>query len=98
MDQDSAHIVAASKVPTLKPGEFELWRIRIEQYIQVIDYALWESHREWCNLAKNTNGRKCYDSDAWNGYSKRKPKTTKPSTGWKRQSQSEAKVSQKSAT
>ncbi|GKA01335.1 zinc finger, CCHC-type containing protein [Tanacetum coccineum] len=27
-----------------------------------------------------------------NGYSKRKPKTTKPSTGWKRQSQSEAKV------
>ncbi|GKB24227.1 hypothetical protein Tco_0863628 [Tanacetum coccineum] len=36
----------------------------------------------------------------WNGYSKRKPKTTKLSTGWKRQSQSEAKVSQsqKSAT
>ncbi|GJZ05632.1 hypothetical protein Tco_0539425 [Tanacetum coccineum] len=36
----------------------------------------------------------------WNGYSKRKPKMTKPSTGWKRQSQSEAKVSQsqKSAT
>ncbi|GJY25738.1 hypothetical protein Tco_0400464, partial [Tanacetum coccineum] len=27
----------------------------------------------------------------WNGYSKRKPKMTKPSTGWKRQSQSEAK-------
>ncbi|GKA65756.1 putative ribonuclease H-like domain-containing protein [Tanacetum coccineum] len=38
--------------------------------------------------------------EEWNGYSKRKPKTTKPSTGWKRQSQSEAKVSQsqKSAT
>ncbi|GJT15736.1 hypothetical protein Tco_0874442 [Tanacetum coccineum] len=42
MDQDSAHIVAASKVPMLKPGEFELWRMRIEQYIQMIDYALWE--------------------------------------------------------
>ncbi|GKF85239.1 hypothetical protein Tco_0250137, partial [Tanacetum coccineum] len=27
----------------------------------------------------------------WNGYSKRKPKTTKPSTGWKSQSQSKAK-------
>ncbi|GJX69977.1 hypothetical protein Tco_0307148, partial [Tanacetum coccineum] len=26
----------------LKPGEFELWRMRIEQYIQMIDYALWE--------------------------------------------------------
>ncbi|GJZ91847.1 hypothetical protein Tco_0663912 [Tanacetum coccineum] len=42
MDQDSAHIVAASKVPMLKPVEFELWRIRIEQYIQMMDYALWE--------------------------------------------------------
>ncbi|GJX06494.1 zinc finger, CCHC-type containing protein [Tanacetum coccineum] len=40
MDQDSAHMVAASKVPMLKPGEFELWRMRIEQYIQMIDYAL----------------------------------------------------------
>ncbi|GKD28679.1 hypothetical protein Tco_1239457 [Tanacetum coccineum] len=35
-------MVAASKVPMLKPGEFELWRMRIEQYIQMIDYALWE--------------------------------------------------------
>ncbi|GKB36953.1 retrovirus-related pol polyprotein from transposon TNT 1-94, partial [Tanacetum coccineum] len=42
MDQDSAHIVAASKVPMLKPGEYEIWRMRIEQYIQMIDYALWE--------------------------------------------------------
>ncbi|GKC99085.1 hypothetical protein Tco_1169360, partial [Tanacetum coccineum] len=42
MDQDSAYMVAASKVPMLKPGEFELWRMMIEQYIQMIDYALWE--------------------------------------------------------
>ncbi|GJX13287.1 MAK10-like protein [Tanacetum coccineum] len=42
MDQDSAHIVAASKVPMLKPSEFELKRMRIEQYIQMIDYVLWE--------------------------------------------------------
>nr|GEX75999.1 reverse transcriptase domain-containing protein [Tanacetum cinerariifolium] len=28
---DAAHINAASKVPMLKPGEFELWRMRIEQ-------------------------------------------------------------------
>ncbi|GKE12195.1 hypothetical protein Tco_1415746, partial [Tanacetum coccineum] len=42
MDQDSAHMVAASKVPMLKPGEYEIWRMRIEQYIQMIDYALWE--------------------------------------------------------
>nr|GEV42423.1 reverse transcriptase domain-containing protein [Tanacetum cinerariifolium] len=42
MDQDSAHMVAASKVPMLKPGEFEIWRMRIEQYIQMMDYALFE--------------------------------------------------------
>ncbi|GJV40870.1 hypothetical protein Tco_1419310 [Tanacetum coccineum] len=42
MDQDSAHIVVASKVPMLKPGEFKLWWMRIEQYTQMIDYALWE--------------------------------------------------------
>ncbi|GJY08938.1 hypothetical protein Tco_0377123 [Tanacetum coccineum] len=42
MDQDSAHMVAASKVLMLKPGEYELWRMRMEQYIQMIDYSLWE--------------------------------------------------------
>ncbi|GKE47972.1 ribonuclease H-like domain-containing protein [Tanacetum coccineum] len=42
MDSESAHMVAASKVPMLKPGEFEIWRMRIEQYIQMIDYSLWE--------------------------------------------------------
>ncbi|GJX99543.1 putative ribonuclease H-like domain-containing protein [Tanacetum coccineum] len=42
MDQDSVHMVASSKVLMLKPGEYELWRIRMEQYIQMIDYSLWE--------------------------------------------------------
>nr|GEU55130.1 ribonuclease H-like domain-containing protein [Tanacetum cinerariifolium] len=42
MDQDAAHMMAASKVPMLKPREFEIWRMRIEQYIQMIDYSLWE--------------------------------------------------------
>ncbi|GJT37369.1 hypothetical protein Tco_0937234 [Tanacetum coccineum] len=35
-------MVAASKVPMLKPGEYEIWRMRMEQYIQMIDYSLWE--------------------------------------------------------
>ncbi|GKA37088.1 hypothetical protein Tco_0723653 [Tanacetum coccineum] len=42
MDQDSTHMVAASKEPILKPGEYELWRMRMEQYIKMIDYSLWE--------------------------------------------------------
>nr|GEV51334.1 putative ribonuclease H-like domain-containing protein [Tanacetum cinerariifolium] len=41
MDPDSAHIVAASKVSMLKPGEFDNLSMRIEQYIQTIDYTLW---------------------------------------------------------
>nr|GEX39321.1 retrovirus-related Pol polyprotein from transposon TNT 1-94 [Tanacetum cinerariifolium] len=35
-------MVATSKVPMLKPGEYELWRMRMEQYIQLVDYYLWE--------------------------------------------------------
>ncbi|GKD34948.1 hypothetical protein Tco_1250457 [Tanacetum coccineum] len=54
MDQDSAHIVAASKVPMLKPGEYEIWRMRIEQYIQMIDYALWEVIENGATLPKTT--------------------------------------------
>nr|GEW22047.1 hypothetical protein [Tanacetum cinerariifolium] len=42
MDQDSVHMVAASKVPMLKPGEYKLWRKKMEQYIQMVDYSLWE--------------------------------------------------------
>ncbi|GKA85259.1 hypothetical protein Tco_0806913 [Tanacetum coccineum] len=42
MDQDSIHMVAALKVPMLKPGEYKLWRMRMEEYIQMIDYSLWE--------------------------------------------------------
>ncbi|GJX82740.1 hypothetical protein Tco_0332221 [Tanacetum coccineum] len=40
--RNSVHMVAASKVPMLKPSEYELWRMRMEQYIQMIDYSLWE--------------------------------------------------------
>ncbi|GJW74067.1 putative ribonuclease H-like domain-containing protein [Tanacetum coccineum] len=36
----------------LKPGEFELWRMRIEQYIQMIDYAPWEVIKNGATLPK----------------------------------------------
>ncbi|GJZ16033.1 MAK10-like protein [Tanacetum coccineum] len=56
MDQDYAYMVAASKVPMLKPGEYEIWKMRIEQYIQMIDYALWEviENGLLCNFPKKT--------------------------------------------
>ncbi|GJX68971.1 hypothetical protein Tco_0304698 [Tanacetum coccineum] len=54
MDQDSANMMAASKVPMLKPGEYEIWRMRIEQYIQMIDYAQWEVIKNGATLSKTT--------------------------------------------
>ncbi|GJZ75344.1 hypothetical protein Tco_0639809 [Tanacetum coccineum] len=48
MDQDITHMMVASKVSMLKPGEYELWRMRMEQYIQMIDYSL-------CKVIENGN-------------------------------------------
>ncbi|GKE62860.1 hypothetical protein Tco_1513227, partial [Tanacetum coccineum] len=38
----SAPMVAAAKLLVLNLGEFELWKIRIEQYFLMTDYDLWE--------------------------------------------------------
>ncbi|KAI3673628.1 hypothetical protein L6452_39752 [Arctium lappa] len=31
-----------SKVPMLKPSEFDMWKIRIRQYILLTDYSMWD--------------------------------------------------------
>ncbi|GKE25838.1 hypothetical protein Tco_1441222, partial [Tanacetum coccineum] len=40
--EEKVLMVAAAKLPVLNPNEFELWKIRIEQYCLMTDYALWE--------------------------------------------------------
>nr|GEU44007.1 hypothetical protein [Tanacetum cinerariifolium] len=35
-------VVAAAKLLILNPNEFDLWKIRIEQYFLMTDYSLWE--------------------------------------------------------
>nr|GEZ13286.1 reverse transcriptase domain-containing protein [Tanacetum cinerariifolium] len=35
-------VVSAAKLPTLNPNEFDLWKMRIEQYFLMTDYSLWE--------------------------------------------------------
>ncbi|GJW19209.1 putative ribonuclease H-like domain-containing protein [Tanacetum coccineum] len=42
MEFESAHSNTTAKLPILKLGEYEMWVIRIKQYFQVQDYALWE--------------------------------------------------------
>nr|GEX41383.1 retrovirus-related Pol polyprotein from transposon TNT 1-94 [Tanacetum cinerariifolium] len=42
MDSLSLQVVSAAKMPILNPNEFDLWKIRIEQYFLMTDYSLWE--------------------------------------------------------
>nr|GEX74987.1 ribonuclease H-like domain-containing protein [Tanacetum cinerariifolium] len=42
MDSLSPHVVSATKLPILNPNEFDLWKMRIEQYFLMTDYSLWE--------------------------------------------------------
>nr|GEU30946.1 hypothetical protein [Tanacetum cinerariifolium] len=42
MDSLSPQVVFAAKLPILNPNEFDLWKIRIEQYFLMTDYSLWE--------------------------------------------------------
>ncbi|GKB27409.1 putative ribonuclease H-like domain-containing protein [Tanacetum coccineum] len=42
MEFESTHSNTTAKLPILKLGEYEMWVIRIKQYFQVQDYALWE--------------------------------------------------------
>ncbi|GJU71416.1 hypothetical protein Tco_1262821 [Tanacetum coccineum] len=42
MDLETTQTNAAAKLPLLKQGEYETWRLRIEQYFQIQDYALWD--------------------------------------------------------
>nr|GFB93796.1 ribonuclease H-like domain-containing protein [Tanacetum cinerariifolium] len=35
-------VVSAAKLPILNPNEFDLWKMRIEEYFLMTDYSLWE--------------------------------------------------------
>nr|GEU31177.1 putative ribonuclease H-like domain-containing protein [Tanacetum cinerariifolium] len=38
----SPQVVSAAKLPILNPNEFDIWKMRIEQYFLMTDYSLWE--------------------------------------------------------
>nr|GFA05773.1 ribonuclease H-like domain-containing protein [Tanacetum cinerariifolium] len=42
MDSLSPQVVSTAKLPILNPNEFDLWKMRLEQYFLMIDYSLWE--------------------------------------------------------
>nr|GEZ25512.1 hypothetical protein [Tanacetum cinerariifolium] len=45
-------VVAAAKLPILNPNEFDLWKMRIEQYFLMTYYSLWEVILNEQRLAK----------------------------------------------
>ncbi|GKC34650.1 hypothetical protein Tco_1047034 [Tanacetum coccineum] len=40
MDSQSTQTI---KLPILQPGEYDLWKMRMEKYLQYNDYTLWET-------------------------------------------------------
>nr|GEW94129.1 hypothetical protein [Tanacetum cinerariifolium] len=42
MDSLSPQVVSAAKLLILNPNEFDLWKMRIEQYFLMTNYCLWE--------------------------------------------------------
>ncbi|GJY19133.1 hypothetical protein Tco_0390624 [Tanacetum coccineum] len=46
IDLETAQTTTTAKLPILKQGEYDMWRLRIEQYFQVQDYALWDVQKK----------------------------------------------------
>ncbi|GJZ75082.1 hypothetical protein Tco_0639547 [Tanacetum coccineum] len=42
MDLETTQNNAIAKFPLSKQGDYDIWKLRIEQYFQVQDYALWD--------------------------------------------------------
>nr|GEU52533.1 hypothetical protein [Tanacetum cinerariifolium] len=42
MESLSPQVVSAAKLPILNPNDFDLWKMRIEQYFLMTVYSLWE--------------------------------------------------------
>nr|GEV96277.1 hypothetical protein [Tanacetum cinerariifolium] len=41
-DSQSTLVVSAAKLPILNSNEFDLWKMRIEQYFLMTDYSMWK--------------------------------------------------------
>ncbi|KAL6579569.1 hypothetical protein OROMI_009785 [Orobanche minor] len=42
MEMESSSSNTMAKLPILKQGEFEMWKLRIKSFFMMMDYALWE--------------------------------------------------------
>nr|GEU55217.1 hypothetical protein [Tanacetum cinerariifolium] len=56
MESLNPQMVDVAKLPILNPNEFDLWKIRIEQYFLRIDYSLWEDAKSLMEAIKKRFG------------------------------------------
>ncbi|GKA08946.1 retrovirus-related pol polyprotein from transposon TNT 1-94 [Tanacetum coccineum] len=57
MEFESNKKCTTAKLPILKMGKYEMWVIRIKQYFQIQDYALWEmieNGNSWVSVPQTT--------------------------------------------
>ncbi|GJU27211.1 ribonuclease H-like domain-containing protein [Tanacetum coccineum] len=54
MDLETAQITTTAKLPILKQGEYDMWRLRIEQYFQVALWYVIENGNTFKPVAKTT--------------------------------------------
>ncbi|GJT37766.1 retrovirus-related pol polyprotein from transposon TNT 1-94 [Tanacetum coccineum] len=57
MELESTNSGPTAKLPILKLGEYKMWAIRIKQYFQIQDYALWEvieNGDSWVSISQTT--------------------------------------------
>lgn len=54
---NETHMVTASKVPMLKQGKYELWKMRIRQYMWMLDYNMWNVVMNGDQLPKMLDGK-----------------------------------------
>nr|GEW11599.1 hypothetical protein [Tanacetum cinerariifolium] len=52
MESLNPQVVADAKLPILNPNEFDIWKMRIEQYFLMTDYSLWDVILNEQRLAK----------------------------------------------
>ncbi|GJV76415.1 putative ribonuclease H-like domain-containing protein [Tanacetum coccineum] len=57
MEFESTNSGTTAKLPILKLGKYEMWVIRIKQYFQIQDYALWDvikNGNSWVSIPQTT--------------------------------------------
>nr|GEV23247.1 hypothetical protein [Tanacetum cinerariifolium] len=57
MESLSPQVVSAAKHPIINPNEFDLWKMRIEQYFLMTDYSLWEDAKTLMEAIEKRFGR-----------------------------------------